>query len=164
MKKYISFLLSLAAVFILGSCQQNEFIDGHAATGDGTAVDATFSIALGSPTKAFSDGTTVDRLYVGIYEIGSNDVLTWVADNADAPATISSKAASVTFSDKIMIGKSYKVVFWAQKQGAPYFIDWAKSFTTGPTVTVTAVATPTTSPATHSSVPMRRVSSLEILT
>ena len=63
----------MAAAFILGSCQQNELIDGPAATGDGTFVDATFSVALGSPTKAFSDGTTVDRLYVGIYEIGSNN-------------------------------------------------------------------------------------------
>jgi hypothetical protein len=138
MRKYISFLLSLAAVFILGSCQQNELIDGPAATGDGTFVDATFSVALGSPTKAFSDGTTVDRLYVGIYEIGSNNEFIWVADNADAPATISSKAANVTFSDKIMLGRSYKVVFWAQKQGAPYFIDWAKNVNTGPTVTMTA--------------------------
>lgn len=138
MRKYISFLLSLAAVFILGSCQQNELIDGPAATGDGTFVDATFSVALGSPTKAFSDGTTVDRLYVGIYEIGSNNEFVWVADNADAPATISSKTASVTFSDKIMLGRSYKVVFWAQKEGAPYFIDWAKNVNTGPTVTMTA--------------------------
>ena len=138
MRKYISFLLSLAAVFILGSCQQNELIDGPAATGDGTFVDATFSVALGSPTKAFSDGTTVDRLYVGIYEIGSNNEFIWVADNADAPATISSKAANVTFSDKIMLGRSYKVVFWAQKQDAPYFIDWAKNVNTGPTVTMTA--------------------------
>ena len=138
MRKYISFLLSLAAVFILGSCQQNELINGPAATGDGTFVDATFSVALGSQTKAFSDGTTVDRLYVGIYEIGSNNEFIWVADNADAPATISSKTANVTFSDKIMLGRSYKVVFWAQKQGAPYFIDWAKNVNTGPTVTMTA--------------------------
>ncbi len=138
MRKYIPFLLSLAAVFILGSCQQNKLIDVPAATGDENFVDATFSVALGSQTKAFSDGTTVDQLYVGIYEIGSNNEFVWVADNADAPATISSKAANVTFSDKIMLGRSYKVVFWAQKQGAPYFIDWAKNVTTGPTVTMTA--------------------------
>ena len=137
MRKYIPFLLSFAAVLILGSCQQNKLIDAPA-TGNGNFVDATFSVALGSQTKAFSDGTTVDRLYVGIYEIGSNNEFTWVADNADAPATISSKTADVTFYDKIVLGKSYKVVFWAQKQGAPYFIDWAKGVTTGPTVTMTA--------------------------
>ena len=137
MRKYIPFLLSFAAVLILGSCRQNKLIDAPA-TGDGNFVDATFSVALGSQTKAFSDGTTVDRLYVGIYEIGSNNEFTWVADNADAPATISSKTASVTFSDKIVLGRSYKVVFWAQKQGAPYFIDWAKNVNTGPTVTMTA--------------------------
>ena len=138
MRKYISFLLSLAAVFIPGSCQHNILIDGPAATGEVIFVDATFSVALGPQTKAFSDGTLVDRLYVGIYEIGPNNGYTWVADNADAPAAISSKAANVTFSDKIVLGRSYKVVFWAQKQGGPYFIDWAKNVTTGPTVTATA--------------------------
>ena len=138
MRKYITFLLSFAAVFIMGSCRQNKLIDAPTATGDGNFVDATFSVALGSQTKAFSDGTTVDRLYVGIYEIGSNNEFIWVADNADAPATISSKTASVTFSDKIVLGRSYKVVFWAQKQGAPYFFNWAKDVTTGPTVTVLA--------------------------
>ena len=136
MRYYISYLLSLVTVFTLASCQQDKLIEGSA-HGDSTFVDATFSIALGPQTKAVSDGTTVDKLYAGIYEV-SGATYTWVADNADAPVAISSKAATVTFNGKIELGKSYKVVFWAQKQGAPYAIDWAKSATTGPAVTVTA--------------------------
>lgn len=136
MRYYISYLLSLVTVFTLASCQQDKLIEGSA-PGDSTFVDATFSIALGPQTKAISDGTTVDKLYAGIYEV-SGATYTWVADNADAPVAISSKAAAVTFNGKIELGKSYKVVFWAQKQGAPYAIDWAKSATTGPAVTVTA--------------------------
>lgn len=136
MRYYISYLLSLVTVFTLASCQQDKIIEGSA-PGDSTFVDATFSIALGPQTKAISDGTTVDKLYAGIYEV-SGATYTWVADNADAPVAISSKAATVTFNGKIELGKSYKVVFWAQKQGAPYAIDWAKSATTGPAVTVTA--------------------------
>lgn len=136
MRYYISYLLSLVTVFTLASCQQDKLIEGSA-PGDSTFVDATFSIALGPQTKAISDGTTVDKLYAGIYEV-SGATYTWVADNADAPVAISSKAATVTFNGKIELGKSYKVVFWAQKQGAPYAIDWAKSATTGPAVTVTA--------------------------
>lgn len=136
MRYYISYLLALVTVFTLASCQQDKLIEGSA-PGDSTFVDATFSIALGPQTKAISDGTTVDKLYAGIYEV-SGATYTWVADNADAPVAISSKAATVTFNGKIELGKSYKVVFWAQKQGAPYAIDWAKSATTGPAVTVTA--------------------------
>ncbi len=136
MRYYISYLLALVTVFTLASCQQDKLIEGSA-PGDSTFVDATFSIAIGPQTKAISDGTTVDKLYAGIYEV-SGATYTWVADNADAPVAISSKAATVTFNGKIELGKSYKVVFWAQKQGAPYAIDWAKSATTGPAVTVTA--------------------------
>ncbi len=135
MKKLLIFLMTAAAVMAATSCQKE--IDGGPAA-DGTKVNATFSIDLGAATKAFADGTTVDKLYAGIYEIGAADEYTWVADNGDAPVAISAGGASVTFNGKIALGKSYKVVFWAQKEGAPYAIDWAKSVTTGPTVTVTA--------------------------
>ena len=136
MKKILFSLLTLAAALSVTSCLKD--IEGGAAAGDGDVVDATFSVVLGPQTKAFADGTTVDKLYAGIYEIGTNNAYTWAADNADAPVAISSKAATVTFNGKIELGKSYKVVFWAQKEGAPYAIDWAKTATTGPIVTVTA--------------------------
>ena len=136
MKKILFSLLTLAAALSVTSCLKD--IEGGAAYGDGDVVDATFSVVLGPQTKAFADGTTVDKLYAGIYEIGANNAYTWAADNADAPVAISSKAATVTFNGKIELGKSYKVVFWAQKEGAPYAIDWAKTATTGPIVTVTA--------------------------
>ena len=134
MKKLFLFLMAAAAVMAASSCQKEI---GEGPIADGTKVDATFSIDLGAATKAFADGTTVDKLYAGIYELGAADEFTWIADNADAPIAISAGAASVTFNGKIALGKSYKVVFWAQKEGAPYAIDWAKSATTGPTVTVT---------------------------
>ena len=123
--------MTLTAALAMSSCQK-EIESGPVA--DGTKVDATFSINLGMATKAFADGTTVDKLYAGIYELGAADEYTWVADNADAPIAISAGAATVTFNGKIALGKSYKVVFWAQKEGAPYAIDWAKSATTAPKV------------------------------
>ena len=127
--------MALAAAMTVSSCQKEI---GSGVTPDGTVVNATFSVNLGMATKAFADGTTVDQLYAGIYEIGANDAFTWVADNAAEPVAIASKTASVTFNGKIQRGKSYCVVFWAQKEGAPYAIDWAKSATTGPAVTATA--------------------------
>ena len=135
MKKLFYSLLTIAAAMVVSSCQK-EIEQGPVV--DGSTVNASFSINLGTATKAFADGTSVDQLYAGIYEIGANDAYTWVADNADAPVAISAGAATVTFNGKIALGKSYKVVFWAQKEGAPYAIDWAKSATTGPAVTATA--------------------------
>lgn len=136
MKKLLYSLLTLAAALTVASCQQE--LEGGSVYDDGTTVDATFAVNLGPQTKAFADGTTVDKLYAGIYEIGTNNAYTWVADNADAPVAINTGGASVTFNGKITLGKSYKVVFWAQKDGAPYTIDWAKSATSGPNVTATA--------------------------
>lgn len=136
MKKILYSLLTLAAALTVASCQQE--LVGGSAYDDGSTVDATFAVNLGVQTKAFADGTTVDKLYAGIYEIGTSDSYTWVADNSASPIAISAGAATVTFNGKIKLGKSYKVVFWAQKEGAPYAIDWAKNVTTGPTVTATA--------------------------
>ena len=137
MRTIISSLLFLASVFTMVSCQPEKITDGPSANGDDIYVDATFSIALGSQTKAFSDGTTVDRLYVGVYEVGADNAFTWVADNSGAPAAISNRAASVSFNGKLMRTKSYKVVFWAQKEGAPYTIHWSETAETGPFVTLT---------------------------
>lgn len=135
MKKLLYLLMTLAAAWAVTSCVKD--VEGGAVYDDGTTVDAVFTVILEPQTKAFGDGTTVDRLYAGLYEM-SGTTYTWVADNSTAPLAVNAGAATVTFSGKVALGKSYKVVFWAQKQGAPYSIDWAKTATSGPTVTVTA--------------------------
>lgn len=145
MKKLLYSLLTLAAALTVTSCLK-EVEGGSAAYDDGTLVDATFSVTLGPQTKAkaFADGTTVNQLYAGIYEIGSTEqalTYTYVAHTTDAVAIedgTDGRGGSVTFNGKIKLGKSYKVVFWAQNDGAPYTIDWAKSATSGPNVTATA--------------------------
>ena len=133
MNRILYLLCAFVALLTVASCAK-EFNDAD--TGGG-AVDMALSVTLDHQTKAYADGTSVDKLYAGVYEV-NGPAFTWVADNAEAPVTISGKAATVSFQSKIKLGKSYKVVFWAQKQDAPYTIDWAKTVTTGPTVTVTA--------------------------
>ena len=132
MKKLLYTLLALATALTAASCTKE--LEGNKVA-DGAVANITISATIGPKTKAFADGTTVDKLYVGLYEIGDGPTYTWIADNSDAPVAITS---TVTFTGKIALGKSYKVVLWAQKTGAPYNIEWAKSATTGPTVTVTA--------------------------
>ena len=141
MKKLIYSLLALATALTAASCAKE--LEGNKVAEGGTAT-ITLSVSLGPQTKTIADGTTVDKLYAGIYEIGGTQQapeFTWVADNSDNLATITNKAATVEFTGKIELGKSYKVVLWAQNTDAPYSIDWAKSATTGPTVTVTNYTT-----------------------
>ena len=138
MKKY-SFLLTIAAALLaVSSCRQSNELDGPSYNDNDGVFNATFAIRLGQQTKSFADGTTVDKIYAGIYEITASGKYTWVADNSADPSTIANGSATVSFEDIILLGKSYKVVFWAQKEGAPYYIDWAKNNTSGPTVTMTA--------------------------
>ena len=135
MKTLFRALLTLAAGLALASCQQ-ELNTGAV---DGTPVDVTFSVVLGPQSKAFSDGTMIDQLYAGIYELGASGSFRWVADNSAAPAAISDKTGTVTFPGKIVRGLSYRIVLWAQKEGAPYTIDWASEATDGPIVTVQTI-------------------------
>lgn len=133
MKTLFRTLLPLATALALASCQSEQ----NAVPGDGTPVDATLSVVLGPQARAFADGTTVDRLYAGIYEIRSAGEYVLVAENSASPAGISDKTGTVSFPAKILRGVSYRIVLWAQKEGAPYTIDWASTATTGPTVTAT---------------------------
>lgn len=139
--KNISFLLTIsAALLAVSSCDRsNELIDSPSFNGNDGVFNATFAIRIGQQTKAFSDGTKVGKIYAGIYDVTTPGGYTWVADNSAAPSTVDNGSATVSFEGTILRGKSYKVVFWAQKEGAPYYIDWTKNGTSGPTVTATAI-------------------------
>ena len=137
MKKPLYSLLALAALS-LASCQPDKLLGGSAGE-DGAPATITLSVTLGPQTKAFADGSQANQLYAGLYQIGGTQqepTFTHVAHKED-PIAINSKTASVSFEGQIHRGNDYRVVLWAQKNGAPYAIDWATAVTTGPTVTVT---------------------------
>ena len=136
MKKLIYSLLTLAAALSLASCQPDKLI-GDKDGGDGKAANISITVSLGPKTKAFADGTKADKLFAGLYEIGNGPTYTHITHTAEAIAIDNEMRATVTFNGQIHRGNSYRLVFWAQKEGAPYSIDWATAATTGPTVTVT---------------------------
>lgn len=128
---FCSFLTIAATLSAVTSCRQDE------PNGNENTFNASFTVSVGQQTKSFSDGTVADRLYAGVYELGSSQQYTWVADNSSAPSAITGGSATVSFDGKLVLSRSYLVVFWAQKEGAPYDIDWAKNDPAGPTVTAT---------------------------
>ena len=107
-------LITAALSMALSSCKKE--VDKRDDTDGGTFFDATFTVDLGPQTKAFADGRTVNTLYAGIYETDdatNPTTFKWVADNTLDFAPISSSGGSVTFTGKILSGKTYRVVFWA---------------------------------------------------
>ena len=136
MKKFLYSLIALAGLLTAASCQPDKLVGGKDG-GDGQAANISISVSLGPQTKAFADGTKADKLFAGLYEIGNGPTYTHITHTAEAIAIDNEMRATVTFNGQIHRGNSYRLVFWAQKEGAPYFIDWATAATTGPTVTVT---------------------------
>lgn len=135
MKRSVFTVFAVAALMAVSCFKEND----RNGISDDKTVDLTLTVSLDQTTKSFSDGTKADKMYAGVYEMGASGQYTWVADNSAAPSTITAGSATVSFEGKILMGKEYKVVFWAQKEGDLYQIDWAKGVTTGPTVTVCCV-------------------------
>ena len=102
-------LFLVAAVAMLGmtACQKSESFD--AVSGD---VDITVSTSLPAQmaeTRAAGDGTTVDRCIMQIYLDGE------LYGERQVAAV---ENLSATFSARLIAGKTFDLVFWADKSGA----------------------------------------------
>lgn len=138
MKKFLYSLIALAGLMTAASCQPDKLVGGPAGANDGTLVDATFSVSLGTATKAFASGDQANKLYAGLYKVVSGGY-EYVADTKVA---VSGLKAQVVFEKGLKRGESYKVVFWAQHE--------ADGFTPPYTVVLNS-ATPTITVATSGS-------------
>ena len=113
--------LVLAAAFAMVACQSDINEVGVA----GGEVDVTFEV--GTPTRAYSDGTTATVLQYAVYEGETElDALTHSVAKGNAETINISK----TVSFKLVTGNTYTVIFWAASPNAPYTVDFgAKTMT-----------------------------------
>ena len=107
MRKYFLSLVAMAAMILLSGCNKNE--DFYISE-NGDMV--TFNIATPEMgTRAFSDGTTANKLIVAVYQGGQyREALTQnVTINGSAQVSL-----------PLVTGVTYDIVFWAYAEGAPY--------------------------------------------
>ena len=107
MRKYFLSLVAMAAMILFSGCNKNE--DFYISE-NGDMV--TFNIATPEMgTRAFSDGTTANKLIVAVYQGGQyREALTQnVTINGSAQVSL-----------PLVTGVTYDIVFWAQAEGAPY--------------------------------------------
>ena len=111
----------MAAAFAMVACQTDINEVGVA----GGEVDVTFEV--GTPTRAYSDGTTATVLEYAVYEGETElDALTHSVAKGNAETINISK----TVSFKLVTGNTYTVIFWAASPNAPYTVDFgAKTMT-----------------------------------
>ena len=109
----------MAAAFAMVACQTDINEVGVVAGGE---VDVTFEV--GTPTRAYSDGTTATVLQYAVYEVvdkdneGTAEILT--------PLTVTNGEihGSTTVKLQLVTGNTYAVVFWAAAEGAPYDVNF----------------------------------------
>ena len=118
MKNIFRFLMAVAILFT-ASCAKEEISSSIG----GGEVEVTFTANLaGIGTRAIADGTTVDRVYVAIFDATSKTHLSELTLPEGYP--VSNGQASMTVV--LLRDKKYDLVFWAQKDGTgAYTLDLA---------------------------------------
>ena len=113
--KSIKYLAVAALAMLACSCNKEQAIE---TVQDGEEVNVSFVTEIPElQTRAIGDGTTANRLYVYVYD-----------DNEGVPdANISGLDKnqeiyiSTTVDFKLVKGKTYHFVFWAERYGNPYY-------------------------------------------
>ena len=106
-KLFLGLLAGVAMLFT--ACQDEEVkavVDGD------TTVSITAQLPTGVSTRAYADGTTAKKLTYAIYEKGqTKPLITGNATFIDRKTTV---------NVRLVNGKTYDMLFWAQADGAPY--------------------------------------------
>lgn len=120
MKRILYSLLAVAALGLAAGCQREPSVGE-----EGPGVDVAFNVSLqGLQTKAFSDGTQAQDLYVAVYAQRTGGPVYLENISTDqAGAFANGLTATVTL--RLVRGESYDIAFWAQAPNAPYTLDKA---------------------------------------
>lgn len=109
MKKYFLSLVAIAAILLSSACNK---LDNPYVAENGEFV--TFNISTPEMgTRAYSDGSTAQKLFVAVYVPGQSDYLPALSKEY----TIQGQA---TVQLPLVTGMTYDILFWAYADGAPY--------------------------------------------
>lgn len=128
------YLISAAAL-LFAACSQEE------AASPAIGGEVTFTVLAdgATGTRAFGDGLSALKLQYAVYEAGTTTPVITVADGNAAQVEFAAGALSTTVSLKLVNGKNYDVLFWADNENAPYTFEAASQsikidYTTMPAV------------------------------
>lgn len=113
-KKLFLGMFAAAGMLMATSCQNDEL--DAVQSGKESVVSFTLE-QPGIATRAYSDGLTAKTLTYAVYEAGTQTVVTQSEDEV----TFTNKTATVNL--RLVTGKSYDILFWADAENAPYTFD-----------------------------------------
>ena len=112
MNKNLLFGMVAATGMLLATSCTNDELDG---VRSGNECVVSFTLEQPSiSTRAYSDGLTANTLTYAVYESGETEALITSEDEV----TFSNKTATVNL--RLVTGKSYDILFWADAEESPY--------------------------------------------
>lgn len=127
MKHYFKTIATaVLAVLAVAACQKENL--GEVAP-DGR--EAEVKLTLTSPqigTKSYADGKTVNKVFVHVYQQDADGNLKYIAPATAGESATPSQVVDMTggaakYSTRLVTGRKYTFVFWAQADNAPYTYD-----------------------------------------
>lgn len=112
MNKKLFFGMFAAAGMLMATSCSNDELDG-VQSGKESVVSFTLE-QPGLVTRAYSDGLTAKTLTYAVYEANSKTPLI----TSENEVTFTNKTATVNL--RLVTGKSYDILFWADAENAPY--------------------------------------------
>ncbi len=110
-KRFLFGMFATVAMLMTTSCQNDEFDAIEA--GNESIVSFTLE-QPGIASRAYSDGTTATTLTYAVYEAGTKTIVSQSEDEVK----FVNKTATVNI--RLVTGKSYDIIFWADAENAPY--------------------------------------------
>ena len=110
MKKFFSLLMSVAVLFSVTSCTQED-ITTSIADGNEVLVTLTTTLASVDTRVGYGNGDNVNKLIYNVYDAQNGDLLTNLSGTATATAP-----GKFTVQLKMLKGMKYHFVFWAQNK------------------------------------------------
>ena len=118
MYKKIFYTACAASMMLFTACQD----DLEQGLKDGESmVTFTAELPTGLQSRAFADGTSATKLTYAVYEAGKTKPLIVSKDDSADQVTFNGKKATVNL--RLVNGKSYDILFWADNADAPYTFD-----------------------------------------
>ncbi|MBO7278784.1 MAG: hypothetical protein J6U70_04195 [Bacteroidales bacterium] len=113
LKKFFTGLMA-AGMLLTTSCQEQEFTP---ALGEATV---TFEVTTPEiATRAYSDGTTANKLQYAVYHMNDTQYGTISHKTTDAEIH-----GTTTLSLQLTAGETYQIILWADAEGAPYTVNF----------------------------------------
>lgn len=139
-KKSLFGLFAMGTLLFTASCQEEDVVKQAQENSLATVSINVTTPEMGVATRTFGDGTTAMDLHYAVYNVKTNtngeEELTYLSELTEEDHAIN---ITTTVDLQLVTGNTYKVIFWADNENAPYTLNWdaiGENGAAAPTMTI----------------------------